>query len=158
MASLSRKRTIRSCLSSRLPTAISTLLQLQVHLSLLTPSRLFSSVPGNFLVDVFPFLRHIPAWCPGANFKRLAAKWRQAFDDMVEVPYAHTKKLMVLFFLLLLLLTLTLFSFLNRLLVLAPIRSLAPPSSTKRSFRRMKSLTLSIRLPPFTVVSRLCSS
>ncbi|KAH9925318.1 cytochrome P450 [Fomitopsis serialis] len=30
------------------------------------------SAPGAYLVDGFPFLRHIPEWFPGASFKRIA--------------------------------------------------------------------------------------
>ncbi|OCH88086.1 cytochrome P450 [Obba rivulosa] len=44
-------------------------------------------VPGTFLVEFFPFLRHIPAWFPGAVFKRKAAEWKKTFRAMVEVPF-----------------------------------------------------------------------
>jgi len=38
-------------------------------------------------VDIFPFLRHIPAWFPGASFKRLAAEWKVAIERAANVPY-----------------------------------------------------------------------
>lgn len=50
---------------------------------------------GLFLVDVFPALRHVPHWFPGAGFKKLARDWAEAFTSMVEVPYAHAKSLIV---------------------------------------------------------------
>ncbi|KAI0772735.1 cytochrome P450 [Trametes elegans] len=33
-------------------------------------------VPGKFLVETFPVLRFLPAWLPGAGFKRKAPAWR----------------------------------------------------------------------------------
>lgn len=50
---------------------------------------------GKFLVDVIPALRFVPSWMPGAGFKTLASQWQKAFDDMVEVPYNFTRKMMV---------------------------------------------------------------
>ncbi|KAJ7593037.1 cytochrome P450 [Mycena floridula] len=50
-----------------------------------------ATTPGSFLVDVFPLLRHAPSWVP---FKKLAQKFRAAFDDMVQIPYTHALKLM----------------------------------------------------------------
>ncbi|KAM5539713.1 hypothetical protein V8D89_006526 [Ganoderma adspersum] len=48
-------------------------------------------VPGKYLVESFPILRHIPSWFPGARFQREAATWRhtwglmrnKAFDDSI---------------------------------------------------------------------------
>lgn len=50
---------------------------------------------GAFLVDVFPLLRYIPEWCPGGGFKKLGRKFASAFNDMVDVPFTQTRKLMV---------------------------------------------------------------
>ncbi|KAK7046001.1 hypothetical protein VNI00_006996 [Paramarasmius palmivorus] len=55
-----------------------------------------ATAPGAFLVDVFPSLKHIPAGFPGGGFHELAEKWAKAFNDMVEVPYAHSRHLMSL--------------------------------------------------------------
>ena len=33
-------------------------------------------VPGRFAVDYIPLLEHVPAWFPGAGFKRNAKKWK----------------------------------------------------------------------------------
>lgn len=34
------------------------------------------AVPGAFLVDTIPSLRYIPAWFPGAGFRRTAENWK----------------------------------------------------------------------------------
>ncbi|KAF9642748.1 cytochrome P450 [Thelephora ganbajun] len=41
-------------------------------------------------VDILPFLRHIPAWFPGAAFKRLAAEWKAVLERSVNVPYERS--------------------------------------------------------------------
>ncbi|KAI0743064.1 cytochrome P450 [Daedaleopsis nitida] len=42
---------------------------------------------GAYLVDYIPILKHVPAWFPGATFKRQAAEWKKATDAMVERPF-----------------------------------------------------------------------
>ena len=54
-----------------------------------------SSVPGAFLVDVFPILKYLPEWLPGTNFLSLAREWKKDTVASAEVPYAFTKKQMV---------------------------------------------------------------
>lgn len=51
--------------------------------------RAFSSaaVPGAFLVDSIPILRHVPEWFPGAGFKKKAKEWRVILQTMVEKPF-----------------------------------------------------------------------
>ncbi|KIL63723.1 hypothetical protein M378DRAFT_186940 [Amanita muscaria Koide BX008] len=51
--------------------------------------RAFSSaaVPGAFLVDSIPILRHVPEWFPGAGFKKKAKEWRVVLQTMVEKPF-----------------------------------------------------------------------
>ncbi|GJE98988.1 cytochrome P450 [Phanerochaete sordida] len=48
-------------------------------------------IPGAYLVDSFPLLRHIPAWFPGSRFKRDAAKWKIIVDEMFMRPYRELK-------------------------------------------------------------------
>ena len=49
------------------------------HISHLDP-------PG--LIIIFDNLvRHIPAWFPGAGFKRKALKWRESVKEMVDEPF-----------------------------------------------------------------------
>jgi hypothetical protein len=54
-----------------------------------------STTPGAWLVDVLPFLKYIPAWVPGAGFKRTAKEWKNTIDDMAETPYNLTKEKVV---------------------------------------------------------------
>ncbi|RXW19972.1 hypothetical protein EST38_g5879 [Candolleomyces aberdarensis] len=51
-----------------------------------------AAVPGAFLVDSFPILKYVPAWFPGASFKRKAHAWRKVAREMIERPYAEAKK------------------------------------------------------------------
>ncbi|KDR66581.1 hypothetical protein GALMADRAFT_147803 [Galerina marginata CBS 339.88] len=53
-----------------------------------------AGVPGAFLVDVFPVLKYIPEFVPGAGFKKKARIWRRLQDDMREVPYNATVQIM----------------------------------------------------------------
>jgi hypothetical protein len=39
-----------------------------------------------------PWLKYVPPWVPGANFKRLAHKWRQLVMEALEKPYEAAKK------------------------------------------------------------------
>ncbi|PPQ76298.1 hypothetical protein CVT24_009146 [Panaeolus cyanescens] len=43
--------------------------------------------PGKFLVETFPILRFVPAWFPGAGFKRLAKAIEKHMDPLQTVPY-----------------------------------------------------------------------
>jgi cytochrome P450 len=53
-----------------------------------------STTPGAFLVDVIPFLKHVPAWMPGAGFQRTAKEWSDTLKEMVDMPYNFTKQQM----------------------------------------------------------------
>ncbi|OCH88068.1 cytochrome P450 [Obba rivulosa] len=44
-------------------------------------------IPGKYLIEFLPFLRHIPAWFPGAEFQRKAAKWKTQFTTMKDAPF-----------------------------------------------------------------------
>ncbi|KAJ7882316.1 cytochrome P450, partial [Mycena leptocephala] len=46
------------------------------------------------LVDLFPALRYVPKWFPGAGFQRKAEEWRKLARAMVDVPYTETKRQM----------------------------------------------------------------
>ena len=52
-------------------------------------------VPGRFLVEFLPFLRHIPPWFPGAKSQRLWAKWRAAGDKLKNLPFEYAKAKLV---------------------------------------------------------------
>ena len=61
------------------------------------------TVPGRFLVELFPWLAHLPAWFPGARFKRLAREWEKdilavrnvAFDAVMDDMVYPTYKLLL---------------------------------------------------------------
>ena len=42
--------------------------------------------------DFFPWLKYIPAWFPGAGFRRKARKWSAEVRQMIEQPYAVAKQ------------------------------------------------------------------
>ncbi|KAK0204523.1 cytochrome P450 [Desarmillaria ectypa] len=46
---------------------------------------------GGYLVDIFPFLKVIPKWFPGATFQRTADKGRPLARDLVTAPYEYVK-------------------------------------------------------------------
>jgi hypothetical protein len=52
-------------------------------------------IAGAFLVDIIPILKYVPAWFPGAKFKRKAAMMRTHSEKMRKAPFEATKKLMV---------------------------------------------------------------
>ncbi|KAJ6473457.1 cytochrome P450 [Mycena vulgaris] len=49
-------------------------------------------VPGRFLVDSLPILKHVPEWFPGASFRRKAKVWRELSQSMVDKPFAEAKR------------------------------------------------------------------
>ncbi|KAJ7723509.1 cytochrome P450 [Mycena maculata] len=55
-----------------------------------------AGVPGKYLVDSLPILKYVPAWFPGAGFKRDAIAWRKLARAMRDVPFAETKRQMEL--------------------------------------------------------------
>jgi len=54
-----------------------------------------AGVPGSFLVDYLPLLKYTPSWVPGAGFKRMAANWRRANEEMCEKPFLYVKDQLV---------------------------------------------------------------
>ncbi len=51
--------------------------------------------PGKYLVEMFPVLRNVPAWVPGATFHRDAALYRKSFSAMRNEPFDRTLDNMV---------------------------------------------------------------
>ncbi|KAJ7839988.1 cytochrome P450 [Mycena olivaceomarginata] len=51
-----------------------------------------AGVPGKYLVDSLPILKHVPAWFPGAKFKRDAIEWRKLACAMTDVPFAENEE------------------------------------------------------------------
>ncbi|PYH85820.1 cytochrome P450 [Aspergillus uvarum CBS 121591] len=50
--------------------------------------------PGTWMVDVLPFLRHIPAWFPGAGFQRTAQFFRKQSQAVADIPFAFVHQQM----------------------------------------------------------------
>lgn len=51
-----------------------------------------ASEPGRWLVDSFRWLSYVPAWFPGAGFKRIAKDWRADMEQSYEAPLAMVKQ------------------------------------------------------------------
>ncbi|QRV93993.1 cytochrome P450 family protein [Ceratobasidium sp. AG-Ba] len=48
-------------------------------------------MPSNFLVNVLPFLAYVPAWLPGAGWKKTALEWRKQKDHTIGSIFSWTK-------------------------------------------------------------------
>ncbi|KIJ60639.1 hypothetical protein HYDPIDRAFT_116936 [Hydnomerulius pinastri MD-312] len=49
--------------------------------------------PGAFLVDIFPFLKHLPAWFPFNTIHKTAAAGRELLLRSSDRPFGHVKQL-----------------------------------------------------------------
>lgn len=56
-----------------------------------------ATLPGAFLVDMLPILRHVPEWMPGAGFQRKAKEWKKLTDAVHQEPFAAAKLALVRF-------------------------------------------------------------
>ncbi|KAJ8508605.1 hypothetical protein ONZ45_g9131 [Pleurotus djamor] len=54
-----------------------------------------AGIPGTFLVDYIPILRHIPSWFPGASFQRFAQTSYKDMINMLDIPYAQVRDRLV---------------------------------------------------------------
>jgi cytochrome P450 len=45
-----------------------------------------ATVAGAWLVDLVPWLRHLPDWFPGTRFKQLARQWNKSWMSAVQAP------------------------------------------------------------------------
>ncbi|KAF8964376.1 cytochrome P450 [Flammula alnicola] len=50
------------------------------------------TLPGAVVVNALPLLRFLPAWFPGARFKRVAAAAKKLTTQMQEVPFEFVEK------------------------------------------------------------------
>jgi hypothetical protein len=48
--------------------------------------------PGRFLVDVFPVLKYVPGWMPGAGFQAQGREWGAAVTRMCDASYEANVK------------------------------------------------------------------
>lgn len=54
-----------------------------------------AGVIGAFLVDMFPILKYVPSWVPGAGFQKKAARWKEVNITMAEKPFCFVKEQLV---------------------------------------------------------------
>ena len=52
-------------------------------------------VPGKYLVETFPILRHVPEWFPWATFKKDGAVWKQAVLAVLHEPWKAAIEMIV---------------------------------------------------------------
>lgn len=48
--------------------------------------------PGRYPVELFPWLRYLPSWFPGAHFKRIAGKARREAESIRTILHAISTK------------------------------------------------------------------
>ncbi|KAF2103859.1 cytochrome P450 [Rhizodiscina lignyota] len=49
---------------------------------------------GAWMVDMMPFLKYMPDWVPGTDFKRTARLWHKTLMDVVDRPFTYVKQQM----------------------------------------------------------------
>jgi hypothetical protein len=54
-----------------------------------------AATPGAFWVDLFPILKYVPSWFPGAGFQKKAAYWREINASVTEKPFHYVKEQLV---------------------------------------------------------------
>jgi hypothetical protein len=54
-----------------------------------------AGIPGTFWVDLFPILKYVPSWFPGAGFQKKAARIREGIDIMSEKPFRQVQDQLV---------------------------------------------------------------
>lgn len=52
-------------------------------------------VPGRTLINIFPVLRHIPAWFPGASSHKMAKIVKRLSNELMTIPMEYVKKSLV---------------------------------------------------------------
>ncbi|KAK1223032.1 hypothetical protein PQX77_014109 [Marasmius sp. AFHP31] len=50
-----------------------------------------AAIHGSFWVDYLPILKYVPAWLPGAGFKKKAEEWRQSTREVRDRPWGWVK-------------------------------------------------------------------
>ena len=54
-----------------------------------------TTTPGRYLVDVFPILRFVPTWFPGAKFHKIIKSYHETLQNMADIPHEFVKARMV---------------------------------------------------------------
>jgi hypothetical protein len=50
-----------------------------------------ASIPGAFWVDLFPILKYVPSWFPGAGFQKKAAYMRGMNKAAIETAFRYVE-------------------------------------------------------------------
>ncbi|KAI9573403.1 cytochrome P450 [Boletus coccyginus] len=50
-----------------------------------------ATAPGIYYVDIFPPMKYIPSWLPGAGFRRKAKTYAVVLRDLLEIPHNYVK-------------------------------------------------------------------
>lgn len=53
------------------------------------------AVPGAFLAEALPVLKHFPTWLPGGNARRFAAKYKPIVQEMRNRPFDEVQNAFV---------------------------------------------------------------
>ncbi|TCD64628.1 hypothetical protein EIP91_003830 [Steccherinum ochraceum] len=48
--------------------------------------------PGEFMVDLLPWLKYLPSWLPGAGFQRTAKCYRQTLRRVIDLPFQMVQR------------------------------------------------------------------
>jgi hypothetical protein len=54
-----------------------------------------AAILGTFWVDLFPLLKYVPNWFPGAGFQKKAAHWRKVNATLAEKPFRYVEEQLV---------------------------------------------------------------
>ena len=54
-----------------------------------------AAILGTFWVDLFPLLKYVPSWFPGAGFQKKAAHWREVNAALADKPFRHVEEQLV---------------------------------------------------------------
>ena len=56
-----------------------------------------ATLPGRFWVEIAPFLRHLPSWVPGTEFKKFAESLNLKLAKLLDTPFEDVKRNWVCF-------------------------------------------------------------
>ncbi|KAK7061237.1 O-methylsterigmatocystin oxidoreductase [Favolaschia claudopus] len=51
-----------------------------------------AAIPGRFMVNIFPWLKYVPAWFPGAGFQYYFRDTRRLLNEMKAEPFEYVKE------------------------------------------------------------------
>ena len=54
-----------------------------------------ATILGTFWVDLFPLLKYVPSWFPGASFQKKAAHWREVNASLAKKPFHYVEEQLV---------------------------------------------------------------